>query len=112
MIFMIYLMYMVMFMMFYLLQKTKIYLIYAATAAIAAVLSLVVPELALGILYSIAALKNRDKYGHISLLSYFSHVCRQMYSHIPSKGNDSDILLTLLEDFSSEAEPASTFHFI
>lgn len=41
-------------MMFYLLQKTKIYLIYAATAAIAAVLSLVVPELALGVLYSIA----------------------------------------------------------
>lgn len=43
-----------MFMMFYLLQKTKIYLIYAATAAIASVLSLIVPELALGILYSIA----------------------------------------------------------
>lgn len=40
--------------MFYLLQKTKIYLIYAATAAITAVLSLVVPELALGVLYSIA----------------------------------------------------------
>ena len=51
---MIYLMYMVVFMMFYLLQKTKIYLIYAATAAITAVLSLVVPELALGVLYSIA----------------------------------------------------------
>lgn len=49
-----YLMYMVVFMMFYLLQKTKIYLIYAATAAIAAVLSLIVPELALGILYSIS----------------------------------------------------------
>ena len=51
---MIYLMYMVVFMMFYLLQKTKIYLIYTATAAIASVLSLIVPELALGILYSIA----------------------------------------------------------
>lgn len=51
---MIYLMYMTVFLMFYLLQKTRIYLIYAATAAIAAVLSLVVPELALGVLYSIA----------------------------------------------------------
>lgn len=30
-----------------------------------------------------AALKNIDKYGHISLLSYFSHVRLQMYSHIP-----------------------------
>ena len=32
--------------------------------------------------YVCAALKNIDKYGHISLLSYFSHVRLQMYSHI------------------------------
>lgn len=51
---MIYLSYIIVFMIFYLVQKAKIYLIYAATAAIAAALSLVVPELALGILYSIA----------------------------------------------------------
>ena len=31
----------------------------------------------------ITALKNIDKGGHTSFLSYFSHVRRQMYSHIP-----------------------------
>lgn len=30
----------------------------------------------------ISALKNTDNYRHISLLSYFSHVRLQMYSHI------------------------------
>ena len=51
---MIYLSYIIVFMIFYLLQKAKIYLIYAATAAIAAALSLIVPEPAVCILYSIA----------------------------------------------------------
>ena len=34
----------------------------------------------------VTALKNIDNYGHISLLSYFSHVRLQMYSHILLKG--------------------------
>lgn len=36
--------------------------------------------------FTSTALKNIDKYGYISLLSYFSHVRRQMYSHILLKG--------------------------
>ena len=57
------------------------------------------------------ALKNIDKYGHIPFVLFFSRSSTNVFPY-PYKGNDSDILLTLLEDFSSEAELASTFHFI